>query len=79
MPPAVPAACAAGFEKITLRRAGSPPPGLTGSGPVFLLRAGAWLRHPAHFQAPPFHPASHPVMAVGHIAGTGPAELVAVL
>ncbi|WP_265596320.1 glycosyltransferase family 4 protein [Verrucomicrobium sp. BvORR106] len=65
---------AAGFEKITIRHAGSSPPGLTTPGAVLLLRAGAWLRHPAHFQTPPFHPASHPVMAVGHVAGTGPAE-----
>ncbi|WP_304944979.1 glycosyltransferase family 4 protein [Verrucomicrobium sp. BvORR034] len=65
---------AAGFDKITILAVGSASQGLAGSGSVLLLRAGAWLRHPAHFQAPPFHPASHPVMAVGHVAGTGPAE-----
>lgn len=65
---------AAGFDQITILAAGALFPGISGTGPLLLLRAGAWLRHPSHFQAPPFHPASHPVMAVGHVAGIGPAE-----
>ena len=66
---------AAGVGKITVCTGNLDAMRLPARGAVLLLKAGAWLRHPQRFQEPPFHPAGHPLVAIGHVLGSPPADV----
>lgn len=59
---------AAGFGDIHVLRGSAPAP-LHGSAPTLLIRAGAWLRRPLGFAAPPASGTGKPLVAFGSPGG----------